>query len=257
MSPTTAGTAAPWSQPSATVAVRTVVCYLRTANPGAVRQRHLQRQRARLQAASVAHDWTVVAWIEDLHQSGTTLDRSGLQHALALLADHRADALFATDATHLAVDAAATNQLAALAGQQGWQLLTVTPTPTSPAGAVATVVDPSRSRGPGRGGARRSCLSPALAACRGSGGSPRGRSASAPGVAAARPAARRAARPIPGLTAALNGNLTAAADLNGDLNGDLTGSASNAAARCPVLAKMLRSRVEPAPIRARVSPNLL
>jgi hypothetical protein len=160
MSPTTPITAVATttgSQPSPRAAVRTVVCYLRTANPGAVGQRHLQRQRANPGAASAAHEWTIVAWIEDLHQSGTTLNRPGLRHALALLADHQADALLATDATHLAVDEAVTSQLAALAGQQGWQLLTVTPTPTSTVARAATVVgpQPSRGRSLGRGGARR------------------------------------------------------------------------------------------------------
>ena len=134
-------------------AVRTVICYTRTANPGTVGQRHLHRQHAKLHAATVVHGWTVQAWIQDLHQSGTTLHRPGLQHALALLADHHADALLATHTTHLAVDADAASQLTALADRQDWQLLTVTPTPTSTADPAATAVDPSRSRG--RGGARR------------------------------------------------------------------------------------------------------
>lgn len=94
-----------------------------------------------------------MAWIEDLHQSGATLNRPGLHRALALLADHQANALLATDTTHLAVDTAVTSQLAPLAGQQGWQLLTVTPAPTSTVAPVATAVDPNRS--PRRGGARR------------------------------------------------------------------------------------------------------
>jgi DNA invertase Pin-like site-specific DNA recombinase len=105
--------------------VRTVICYTRTANPGTVGQRHLQRQRAKLHAEVAVHGWTVRAWIEDLHQSGTTLARPGLQQALALLADHQAHALLATDTTHLAVDGATGSRLAALAGQQGWQLLTL------------------------------------------------------------------------------------------------------------------------------------
>ncbi len=151
MSPTTGTTTQ--GQQSAPAAVRTVVCYARTANPGTVGQRHLQRQRAKLHATCTAWGWTVVEWIEDLHQSGTTLNRPGLQHALALLADHHADALLATHTTHLAVDADAASQLTALADRQDWQLLTVTPTPTSTADPAATAVDPSRSRG--RGGARR------------------------------------------------------------------------------------------------------
>lgn len=157
MSPATGAATTTQGQQSAPAAVRTVVCYARTANPGAVGQRHLQRQRVKLQAACVAQGWTVVAWIEDLHQSGATLNRPGLHRALALLADHQADALLATNATPLAVDAAVTSQLVALAAQQGWQLLTVTPIPTSTFAPAATVVDPSpsRSRSPGRGGARR------------------------------------------------------------------------------------------------------
>ena len=156
MSPTTtttAGAATTQGPPSAPAAVQAVVCYARTANPGTVGQRHLQRQRAKLHAARAAHGWAVLAWIEDLHQSGATLDRPGLRHALALLADHQADALLATETTPLAVDAAVTSQLVALAGRQGWQLLTLSP--TANAGPAATVVDPRRSRGHGRGGARR------------------------------------------------------------------------------------------------------
>ncbi len=148
---TPGGTATTCGQQFPSSAVGTVVCYLRTANPGTVGQRLLARQRAKLDVEVVVHGWTVRAWIEDLHQSGTTLNRPGLQQALALLADHQADALLATDTTHLAVDAALTSQLAALASRQGWQLLTLSP--TSDAGPVATVVDPGPGRG--RGGARR------------------------------------------------------------------------------------------------------
>ena len=136
---------------AAPAAVRAVVCYARTANPGTVGQGHLQRQRAKLQAATAVHGWAVLEWIEDLYQSGSTLERPGLHRALALLADHQADALLATNITHLAVDAAVVSQLAALASRQGWQLLTVTPIRTSTAAPAATVVDSSRSRG----GARR------------------------------------------------------------------------------------------------------
>ena len=84
MSPTTGIDAALASQQSALPIVRAVVCYLRTANPGTVGQRHLQRQRARLQAACADQGWTVAAWVEDLHQSGATLTRPGLHRALAL-----------------------------------------------------------------------------------------------------------------------------------------------------------------------------
>jgi hypothetical protein len=83
--------------PAIPASVRTVVCYLRTANPGTVGQRHLQRQHTKLKAACADRGWTVVAWIEDLHQSGTILQRPGLGEALALLVDHQADALLAAD----------------------------------------------------------------------------------------------------------------------------------------------------------------
>src|SRR6266536_6586755 len=105
--------------------VRVVVCYARTANPSAVGRRHLQRQRARLHAACTNRGWRVLAWIEDLHQSGATLTRPGLHRALALLAGHHADALLATDTTaSMAIDAAVTHQLIELVDRQGWQLLT-------------------------------------------------------------------------------------------------------------------------------------
>ncbi len=131
--------------------IQTVICYARTANPGTVGQRHLQRQRAKLHAQVAAQDWTVVEWVEDLHQSGTILQRPGLQHALALLADQQADALLAADLMHLAVDAALLGQLVDLAAEQGWQLLTLSP--TAEAGWTATMADPGP--GCGRGGARR------------------------------------------------------------------------------------------------------
>jgi DNA invertase Pin-like site-specific DNA recombinase len=132
---------------AAPAGVRTVVCYLRTANPGTVGQRHLHRQRAKLHAEVAAHGWTVREWVEDLHQSGTTLHRPGLQHALALLADQRADALLACDLAHLAVDAALVAQLVDLAAEQGWKLLTLSP--TAAAGWTATMADPGPGCGPG------------------------------------------------------------------------------------------------------------
>jgi hypothetical protein len=65
-------------EPSDPAAVRTVVCYLRTANPGSTGMRLLGRQRARPQAACAAHGWTVVAWAEDLHlESAWAADESG------------------------------------------------------------------------------------------------------------------------------------------------------------------------------------
>jgi len=136
---------------AAPAGVQTVICYARTANPGTVGQRHLQRQRAKLHAEVAARRWTVCEWAEDLHQSGTTLHRPGLQHALALLADHQADALLATDRMHLAVDAALLAQLVGLAAEQGWQLLTLSP--IADTGSAATMADPGPGRG--RGGARR------------------------------------------------------------------------------------------------------
>jgi DNA invertase Pin-like site-specific DNA recombinase len=111
----------------ARVPTRTVVCYLRSANPGSVGQRLLGRQRTRLQAACVANGWTVIEWVEDLHQSGATLDRPGLRHALALLATQQADTLLACDHSRLAVDTMVGSELAALARRQGWQLLTLSP----------------------------------------------------------------------------------------------------------------------------------
>ncbi len=106
-------------------AVRTVVVYTRTANSGKSGQRLLGRQRARLEAEVVFRGWTVAAWVEDLHQSGTTLRRPGLQQALKLLAAGQADALLAADMTRLAVDPAVAGQLAALAARGGWQLVTL------------------------------------------------------------------------------------------------------------------------------------
>ncbi len=106
-------------------AVRTVVCYTRTANPGSSGQRLLARQRASLEAEVTFRGWTVAAWVEDLHQSGTTLQRPGLQQALALLAAHQADALLAADLTRLAVAPQVAEQLAALADRDGWQLVTL------------------------------------------------------------------------------------------------------------------------------------
>ncbi len=111
----------------------TVVCYLRTANAGSAGQRLLDRQRAKLDRQAAAHGWRVAAWIEDLHQSGATLHRPGLQHALGLLADHQADALLAVDHARLAVTPQVAGQLAALADRQGWRLLTLQTLTSAPA----------------------------------------------------------------------------------------------------------------------------
>jgi hypothetical protein len=75
----------------AAASVCMVVCYLRTANAGTAGQRLPGRQRAKLEHEAAGHGWRVAAWIEDLHQSGTTLARPGLHQALALLTDHQAD----------------------------------------------------------------------------------------------------------------------------------------------------------------------
>jgi hypothetical protein len=138
--------------------VRQVVCYLRTANQGTVGMRLLGRQRAKLQRACAAHGWAVVGWIEELHQSGATLDRPGLRHALALLADGQADGLVCTDLERLAVDPRVAGQLQALGVRQGWRLLTLSPDqPKLPALAVPVAVDDSSGGGlrRGRGGAHR------------------------------------------------------------------------------------------------------
>src|SRR6266540_1226320 len=109
----------------AATSVRTVVCYLRTANAGTAAQRLLARQRTRLEREAAAHGWTVLEWVEDLRQSGATLARPGLTRALNLLAHHQADALVACEPTRLARSAAVTRQLAAHAAAYGWQLVIV------------------------------------------------------------------------------------------------------------------------------------
>jgi Resolvase, N terminal domain len=118
--------------------VRTVICYLRIVDFGRRTRRLLHHQRTQLQAACQQRGWTVTAWAQDV-QPGDTLDRPGLQHALALLADHQADALLACHHTHLAITHSIANQLARLAATQGWHLLTLAtlppPTTTPPAGS--------------------------------------------------------------------------------------------------------------------------
>jgi hypothetical protein len=103
---------------------RVVVCYLHTANSGTLGQRLLERQRARLEAVCAAHGWTVAAWIEDMRQSGATMDRTGLRHVLALLAEHRAEAMVADHPSCLAVDPTIADQLQALATKEGWRVYT-------------------------------------------------------------------------------------------------------------------------------------
>ncbi len=109
----------------AATSVRTVVCYLRTANAGTAAQRLLARQRTRLEREAAAHGWTVLEWVEDLRQSGATLARPGLHQALALLADRQADALLTVDLARLAVTTEVADKLAVVADRQGWRLLTV------------------------------------------------------------------------------------------------------------------------------------
>jgi DNA invertase Pin-like site-specific DNA recombinase len=109
----------------AAASVRTVVCYLRTANAGTAEQRLLARQRTRLEREAAAHGWRVLEWVEDLHQSGATLARPGLHQALALLADRQAHALLTVDRARLAVTPEVVDELAAVADRQGWRLLTV------------------------------------------------------------------------------------------------------------------------------------
>ena len=129
----------------AAVLVRTVVCYVRTANAGTAAQRLLGRQRVKLERVAAAYGWTVLEWVEDLHQSGATLARPGLRQALALLAAHQADALLATDMTRLAVTPEVADELAALANRQSWRLLTIEPlTARSPASGGTS----SRTGGP-------------------------------------------------------------------------------------------------------------
>ena len=103
--------------------VHTVIAYTRTADPKA--QRSIQAQRDDLEAEIAFHGWTVLEWIDDLGQPGTSLERPGLTRALELLAHHPADALIACDATRLARSAAVTRQLAAHAAAYGWQLVIV------------------------------------------------------------------------------------------------------------------------------------
>jgi DNA invertase Pin-like site-specific DNA recombinase len=104
-------------------AVRTVIAYTRTADPKG--ERSLQAQRADLAAEAVFHGWTVTAWIDDLGQTGTVLERPGLTRALELLAHHQAEALVACEPTRLARSAAVTRQLAAHAAAYGWQVVIV------------------------------------------------------------------------------------------------------------------------------------
>jgi hypothetical protein len=109
----------------AAASVRTVVCYLRTATPA--------RLGNACSAASAA-SWS--AWPPPT--AGPSWNRSRIctspvppctgpacARPLALLADHQADTLLATDSTRLAVTPQVADELAAVARRQGWRLLTV------------------------------------------------------------------------------------------------------------------------------------
>lgn len=105
--------------------VRTVIAYTRAGDDTGQRQRRVQRQRTAIQAEVDFQGWTVTAWICDLGQPGTTLDRPGLRQALAMLSEHQADALLVSDQARLTRLRSHQRQLARLAERQGWQALTV------------------------------------------------------------------------------------------------------------------------------------
>jgi len=121
--------------------IRTVVVYLRTANAGADGRHILQRQRAELQGEIDFQGWRVIAWIEDLHRSGTTTDRPGLRQALNLLDSGYVDALICCDITRLTTSAEVTRQLAGHMDQYRWDLITLQtgsePITLDPAGPAA------------------------------------------------------------------------------------------------------------------------
>jgi hypothetical protein len=106
-----------------TAAVHTVISYSCTADSKG--QASIQAQRADLEAEAAFHGWQVAAWIDDLGQSGTTLERPGLTRALELLDRHQADALLVCEPTRLSRSAAVTRQLAAHAAAYGWQVVIV------------------------------------------------------------------------------------------------------------------------------------
>jgi DNA invertase Pin-like site-specific DNA recombinase len=96
-----------------------VIAYTRVADHK--NERSIHAQRAELEAEVVFHGWTVVEWIDDLGQPGTTLERPGLKRALDLLAAGKAHALIACEPTRLSRSAAVMRQLAAHAATHGWQ----------------------------------------------------------------------------------------------------------------------------------------
>ncbi len=111
--------------------ITTMVAYLRTANTGTIAQQILARQRATLNAGIAGRGWTVARWIEDVHQSGLTIDRPGLRQALTLLASGYVDALVCGDLVDLAgsgwhpASAEVRRQLAAHMDAYGWHLITL------------------------------------------------------------------------------------------------------------------------------------
>jgi cell wall-associated NlpC family hydrolase len=114
--------------PTAPVApprVRTIIAYTGSGVDTIEGQRAVQRQRTAIQAEADFQGWTVAAWTCDLGQPGDTLDRCGLKQALALLAEHKADALVAYEDGRLASQGSHRRQLERLAQRQGWRLLTV------------------------------------------------------------------------------------------------------------------------------------
>jgi DNA invertase Pin-like site-specific DNA recombinase len=113
------------TMPAAPARVRTIIAYTRARQETGQGQRWVQRQRTAIQAEVDFQGWTVAAWICDLGQRGTTLHRPGLKRALALLAEHQADALVAYDQTRLTRLGSHQRQLARCAQRQGWQVLTV------------------------------------------------------------------------------------------------------------------------------------
>jgi DNA invertase Pin-like site-specific DNA recombinase len=111
--------------PVAPARVRTVIAYTRSGTDTIEGQRAVQRQRTAIQAEADFQGWTVAAWTYDLGQPGDTLDRRGLKQALALLSEHRADALVAYEDGRLARLRPHRRQLERVAERQGWRLLTV------------------------------------------------------------------------------------------------------------------------------------
>jgi hypothetical protein len=111
--------------PTPPARVRTVIAYTRSGATTIEGQRWVQRQRTAIQAEADFQGWTVAAWTCDLGQPGTTLDRPGLKQALAMLSEHKADALVAYEEGRLARLRSHRRQLERVAKRQGWRLLTI------------------------------------------------------------------------------------------------------------------------------------